>query len=218
METFFYLQNCTRQTTPVRTPSVNTRNTDEWLSGVVAFSWLDSIPTTHCTCNPSSKYLMFYNVLWMAAPMHTHARTPFNTARTHTCTYTFFGRLCHRTSPPVLPWKGYFYFHSWDFRAEFRARSCSCLFVPFIIVIARKRRWRQIHCTLRCVGLSARNDSNLQHKTTVACVCVCFTKQQLLLRAFLTRISWDNYLGSWVLAFCKRIHTSALEAFGKTSY
>lgn len=32
---------------------------------------------------------MFYNVLWMAAPMHTHAHTPFNTAP-HTHAHTPF--------------------------------------------------------------------------------------------------------------------------------
>lgn len=69
---------------------------NEWLNSVVALWWLEGNPCTHCTCNPSTKYFMFYNVVWTAAPS-----TPFQD-NTQTHTYTFFDRLCHGPSPPVL--------------------------------------------------------------------------------------------------------------------
>lgn len=74
-----------------------TRN--EWLNCVVALSWLDSSPATHCTCNPSSKYLMFYTVVWNAALTHIH--TPFNKTHKHARTLFFFS--CPRPRPgPVF--------------------------------------------------------------------------------------------------------------------
>lgn len=50
---------------------VHLKSSSEWLNSAVALSWLDSNAGTHCTCNASSKYLMFYNVVWTAPSTHT---------------------------------------------------------------------------------------------------------------------------------------------------
>lgn len=76
----------------------NEETRNKWLN--CALSWLDSSPSTHCTCNPSSKYFIFYNVVWIAAPTHP--------VRQHTNTSPFFFFFVYQalwqslTSSPIL--------------------------------------------------------------------------------------------------------------------
>lgn len=82
---------------------------NEWLNCVVALPWLDSSPATHCTCNPSSKYLMFLHSR-LARSLNTHAHTLPENTQTRT-NMDFFFLLCLlrpalRLGPasPLRPW------------------------------------------------------------------------------------------------------------------
>lgn len=61
-------------------------------------------PNYMCTCNPSSKYLMFYNVVWITAStqMHAHATRPYR-QHTNTHMHLFWQALLRfLTSSPTM--------------------------------------------------------------------------------------------------------------------